>query len=515
MATNPTRSPSHSRRAVWCALAVVALAVAVRAPRLNQSLWLDEMTTLDSYVRQPWHKVLAGGAGDYVPNNHVLHTVLAKLAYPASPPGRYAAPAEAALRLPALVAGCLLPVALAWPLRRRSPLAAVTVALLAAVHPWLVAMGSEARGYTLMLLLGVMATNLLPSARATPRRVVGYAAMAAASVYTVPLAVLLLPAHGLAVALTDRAALRRWLAGATIAAGLSVGLYLPMWRGLAAYYAHPYPATNDYRGFLDALPRMTLAGDRLPARPDPALYPETADRPDPPSGVIFWVLPVLAIAAGTAAGWARFPAARPLLASLGCVGVLGALLPMALPSATEVRFDTWTAPWFCLSVGLLLAAIADVRTPAGSTVFGRPVAVAALLVLLSQLGLWDAELGPNQRVRETMRWVDDHAPPGRPVVVAFIGANEVADCYGGDAPQHVVAPVFDHDRFALATTAFRRQDGRLPWVVVPFEGLMRQRETDGFWRDLTADYRLVARFPGRFGAVSVFAPKDDAAATRR
>ena len=152
----------HRSRVVWCSLAVFVLALIVRWPHLSQSLWYDEMYTLVEYVQQPWQRVLAGRPGEYVPNNHVLHTVLAKIVYSIGHRPDDVEPNEALLRVPALIAGCLLPIALAWPMRRVTPWTALLIAVVAAVHPWLVAFSSEARGYSLMLLLAVVATNLQP-----------------------------------------------------------------------------------------------------------------------------------------------------------------------------------------------------------------------------------------------------------------------------------------------------------------------------------------------------------------
>ncbi len=503
------------RRDVWCGLLVVGAAAVVRWPRMGQSLWYDEMTTLVSYVLQPWSRVLAPAAGEYVPNNHVLHTVLAKLIYTAVTGGRSAVAAgepvrEAVLRLPAFVAGCLLPVALAWPLRRRSPLAAAAVAAVAVVHPWLVELSAEARGYTLMLLLGVVATNAL--AARTWRGWAGYTLAVAGAVYTVPLAGLLVPGHALAVWFTRRDAVRRWAVAAVAAGLLSTALYGPMARGLAAYYRHPFTASTDYRGFLDALPRHALAGQRLPVRPvDPSL-PAVLDRlrPDPPGSSIYWALPVLVMVAGTALGWTRVPDARPLLATLATAAVLAALLPVVLPAATEVRFDTWTAPWFALAVSLLLAAIATGLRPAA---VGWSVSAVAAGLLVVQMVRWDVAMLPNQPVREAMAAADRLAPPGRSMVVAYLGADETVLCYGNSVDRAVL-PAPDTESFRDLTDDAEARTGRRPWVVVLFEAMARDRHaglpgTGDLWPTLTAHYHLAARLPGRLTPVAVYAPDDD------
>ncbi len=512
----PTTARSPLRRDVWAALVVLLVAGAVRVPRLNQSLWMDEMTTVLGYVLQPWHRVLAAGSGEYVPNNHVLHTVLVKLLYTALTGGRAALaagrpPVESVLRLPAWAAGTVLPLAVAWPLRRGAPLAALAVAAVATVNPWLIDLSAEARGYTLMLLLGVLATHLLP--RPAARGPAGYAVAVAAAVYTVPLAVMLVPGHAVAVWATRRPAARSWAVGVAAAGVLSVALYLPMAGGLIAYYRHPYP-TGTYRRFLDALPRYVLTGERTPRqRVDPALPAPLDHAADPPGSALYWALPVLATILGTALGWPRFPAARPLLATLGTATVLGLLLPLVVRSTSEVRFDAWAVLWFCLAVGLLLAAIADVRTPAGWAAPGRGVAAAAAAVLVGLSLTWATRLLPNQPVREAMALADRLAPPGGPIVVAYVGHLETAALYAADAPDHVVLPAYDADDLARAQAEGRAENGRLPYVVVLFETMARDadpadRGTAGLWRELSTRYRVVARLDGRLAPVAIYAPLD-------
>ena len=97
----------------WAALLlVVCLSLGLRCVHLSQSLWCDEMSTLLQYVEGPWQRVIAPRPGEYVPNNHVLFTAVAKLAYSVATFGRahVRPPHEVALRLPAWLAGsrCLL-----------------------------------------------------------------------------------------------------------------------------------------------------------------------------------------------------------------------------------------------------------------------------------------------------------------------------------------------------------------------------------------------------------------------
>jgi uncharacterized membrane protein len=500
------REPVSFRREVYAALGVFALCLLVRWPHLSDSLWYDEMTTLAMYVLQPWHQVLAAGAGEYVPNNHVLHTVLAKLVYTLGTHGSDPLPPrEALLRLPAVIAGSLVPIALAWPLRRREPLLALGIAIVTALNPWLVALSVEARGYTLMLLLGIIATNLLPERHR--RWPVGYAIALALAVYTVPLAILLLPAHAAAMWIAQRSAFRSWLAGAGLALVFTTMLYAPMARGLLAYYAHPYQATMTYRQFWDALPRFALAGERLPQRSDPYL-----NWPDSPTDAVYWALPMLTIVIGSAFAWRR-RVLRPMLLTWGTVTVLGVLLPLVAPGATEVRFVSWILLWFCICFVALLTS--------AETRFARFAAIAAMLTLVTWDVMTDVTLLPAQPIREAIHRADQLTPPGRQIIVLYLGARESIAVYGDQATAHRLIPAPDTASFIQAEKESQVATGHLPWVLIFYERLAYQRDHDapesrGLWSELIRNYRpLLPRLPGRLAPATIYVPFHVAPASAR
>src|SRR6266567_3613254 len=123
-----TRSPLV--REVLIAAAIIILALLLRAAPLAQSLWYDEMVTLVNFVGQPWSSIVKG---EYSPNNHILFTLLAKLVTPES---GAIADITILLRLPSLIAGSFVPIALAWPLRRCCPKLALGIAIVGAINPW-------------------------------------------------------------------------------------------------------------------------------------------------------------------------------------------------------------------------------------------------------------------------------------------------------------------------------------------------------------------------------------------
>jgi hypothetical protein len=156
---------------LWLVVPLVTLA-GLSALRLNHSTWGDEDYTVKTYVREQvtqgkegalafssptWSEVLWGFKR---PNNHVGFTVLARLSHdllyrsgdkPETPPF-----SERIVRLPAWVAGVLSVLALFFALRAWGLAGVGGVILLCLwypLHPWVIRFSSDARGYSLLLLL--------------------------------------------------------------------------------------------------------------------------------------------------------------------------------------------------------------------------------------------------------------------------------------------------------------------------------------------------------------------------
>ncbi len=176
-------------------------------------------------------------ATHYVPNNHILHTLqvwLASVMLGTTPAG---------LRLPALAAGVLLIPAtawLAWTLSRR-----VTITLLSTLavcgSSALIEYSTNARGYSLLALVTLLATTVLLHALHHPTKRwlwLAWGLLGAIGLYTVPIMVLpmsAMGAFGLAWSLrpspepSNRKDIVRGLAqGAAVCALLSGLFYLPV-----------------------------------------------------------------------------------------------------------------------------------------------------------------------------------------------------------------------------------------------------------------------------------------------
>lgn len=133
------------RRAELVAAAVAALTgVVVAAYYLDAPLGHDETRTL-LRAAEP----LSVNVSRYPSTNtHVLHTLLVLIAH------RFAEWDRVAARLPAFLSFCLLLPALWWFARREyGSTAALFAALFGAVSPFFVEYATNARGYTLMMLL--------------------------------------------------------------------------------------------------------------------------------------------------------------------------------------------------------------------------------------------------------------------------------------------------------------------------------------------------------------------------
>jgi hypothetical protein len=474
-------------------LGCIILSLALRLIHCQQSLWADEMNALLEFITAPWSKIVAPAAGEYVPNNHVLFTILAKCCFQIGRGGSsdLGSPIVAILiRLPSLLAGSIVPLALAWPMRR-TPAVAVLIAFFAAINPWLVAFSDEARGYSLMILLGIVATHLLPDA--TRRWPIAYGVFCAAAVYTVQVAVVLLMAHFCYVLIFQRKSLAAWMRGTLIAAVISILLLLPMLKGIWFYYQHPMTMTAEVGDFANQLPRFALAGQYIPGGVDPLVH-----IPDFRRGLWWWCLPVLALAFGLRCA-RRNSNLRPPILVMAIATLL--FFPLALLSVkvAQVRFAPWCALWLVLS---LVAITERIQFRWGNF-------AALAVVAVSATGfLWrDIVLLPSQPIRQAMLLADAQAPPDVQIVSALLTADESARIYGRQCVQHhqlVVAA--SPPMFAQVERAAFKKTGRRPWVILSYEDMPRELRPD-FWDYFQTHYQLQTRLPGRITPVAIYRPR--------
>jgi hypothetical protein len=242
--------------------AVVVAGAALRLMHLDQPIRYDEAVTRLRYVSLP----LAEAVSVYdLPNNHVLHTLLARLSVDAL------GDTLPALRLPAWTAGTLVvPATYLAGRALRGPTVGLLAAAFAAGSPVLVLFSANARGYSMVVLasLALVGSTRVLSRRWSPAAWAGFVLAAALGAWTIP--VMVYPAAAAAawwVAAARRegrppgSVLTGVAAAAAAAAGLAALLYLPVIReaGLDALVANRFVAPRPPGEFVSAVPGF-LAG---------------------------------------------------------------------------------------------------------------------------------------------------------------------------------------------------------------------------------------------------------------
>jgi hypothetical protein len=139
-------------RELWILAGLVAVGLLVRAPRLTESLWYDEIAAWRTFGM---HGPGAITSTFFEPSNHIFHTLLSWCAVKLF---EGAIGFELALRLPALLFSLGAVVAVFGMARCVSePRVALIAAGLVAVLPVPVLEGAEARGYSMMICFSALA----------------------------------------------------------------------------------------------------------------------------------------------------------------------------------------------------------------------------------------------------------------------------------------------------------------------------------------------------------------------
>lgn len=223
------------------AMAMLALAVvvatALRFVGGNDQLWYDEIVTLVDSVRKPLADIVTHFPSD---NGHVFYSVLAHISI------GLGGDTPLMLRLPAILFG-IASVPLIYMMGTRitsrfEALAAAMLATVAAYHVWF---SQNARGYTLLLVLTLLGTQLILDGLKTRSRKpwLLFALVSALGAYTHVSMILAVFGQAIAVALyllANRRFTVEELKGPTIgfigAAALTVLLYLPMLGDVAGFF---------------------------------------------------------------------------------------------------------------------------------------------------------------------------------------------------------------------------------------------------------------------------------------
>jgi molybdate transport system substrate-binding protein len=342
--------------------ALLAVLVWSRFSLLGVSFWRDEAYTAVHYVdRGPVEITL----GRYVPNNHVLFSLLAWLTT------RTFGRGEAVYRLWSVVPAIAAVVFVAWwSWRRVSRLAAVLVVLLVLVSPLHLGLAAQARGYGLGFLAG--AGVLISATRAgedgRSRDLALFVVFATIGVWTLPVFALLVVMQGLVLIALPAVRQRALIAIAGVAVA-SLAFYAPLLGDILGNANQRFGKQLPWYGWLQGpSSHIVLPTLRALAPKEPAWISE-----EPLLGVVAVVLVALAVYRC----WRR--AEYVLLASLvvPVVGVYAVLV--AARFYVEPRFASHLL--FHVVVVLALGVTEAWRLTAGAST-GRAVAALAVVLML-------------------------------------------------------------------------------------------------------------------------------------
>lgn len=238
-------------------IAVTALAALLRSPYLGQPMRYDESYTYLNYAGRPLVVLLATYED---PNNHVLHSLLVHLATRLFGNGPWA------IRLPAFAAGVLIaPATMLLARLAAGRLAAWYAGLMAAASSPLIEYSTNARGYTLVVLLTILAWLLASLAVRRENRLVWWllGGVLALGAWTIP--VMLYPAAMLVVWIAlqglraERARRRQLFSGliVTVAGAglLTLLLYMPILlvAGPRSLAGNQFVAPRTWPGYMQGL----------------------------------------------------------------------------------------------------------------------------------------------------------------------------------------------------------------------------------------------------------------------
>jgi len=192
MANGVSHGTAPMRRSDWIWLtAILVIAVALRAYKLESALWYDEIVTLVEFVRLPVSGIITTLSST---NNHILYSLEAKAVIQLFGESAWA------LRLPAMLFG-VGGVAVLWWFARRlvGPSQANFAALLLAVsyhHVWF---SQNARGYSGLMFWSILGTALFIQGlkQSSWRTWISYALVVGAAAYTHLFAAFFFFVHGL------------------------------------------------------------------------------------------------------------------------------------------------------------------------------------------------------------------------------------------------------------------------------------------------------------------------------
>ncbi len=501
------RGAALGGRLFWILTLLAVLAAGwLRAPRLDHSLWNDEEQAFrkftwgeyeipelpkqtkrakaqaknagpDELVFDPadWDRALFYSVNG---NNHVVHTVAARLCHAAW--RHFAKPdpetfRESVIRLEPFLSGLLAILVLAFWLKIAGfPLAGAASAWIVALHPWLLRYGAEARGYAAMLLFILLAFLCLTLALRTRRWRwwLGYGLAQCLYLLCFAGAVYLAVAmNAVAIGLLawrrDVGSLWRWFVSCVLGAMLFLQMMtatvLRIWNWIQAPHVEPFPM--DAAFFRDFWGHLAIGAPWNAAFPDLQHGVDVTHLAEslPAWGGAFTIgLPIL-LGLGLVVACGKSPAARLLFGTLA----LAAALIWAHNAKSELAFYGWYALYFALGFAVALGFVPELvarltrRKKATATPVAGLVTTLAVVVFYGWLGhasLQAQRLHDRHPMRQAVVEVRGEAP-----AIAPSHADLLTGAAGSGANQ------------------LRTYDPRVRWVktTADLDALVAEARADG------------------------------------
>ncbi|MGD9799815.1 MAG: glycosyltransferase family 39 protein [Parvularculaceae bacterium] len=470
-------------------LAIIAIAILVRAIGLGSSLWYDEIATLLGFVRLPFGELVSNFS---TLNNHPLYSLTAKLSVAVF------GESAASLRLPAALFG-VAAIAAFLPVARRAlglwP--ALLTILLLAVSYHQVWFSQNARGYTMLLFWTTLSTILfLEGARRNDARIwAAYGAVFAAAMYTHLSAGFYFAAHGVIYAafLLNRFIRKQGasapLAGAYPFFGMAFGVALT----LLVYAPMLGDMGSTFAGVKEAAPNAPLA-----KWSDPVFVLQNLFNQFLALGSFMALALPAAIAFALYGVYAIWKKDRILAA----IYLLQIPITVAALEIADMRL--WPRYFFVEISFLYLAVVAGVEAAAvaiGPLVEKR-VRIAGVrdkLMILAAIAMVGGSVplllrnyaAPKQDLAGAVAMVDREA-----------ASNDLTTVYGVAAEP--VIGYFAPEWSELTPAMIREMNGdRRIWSLVAFREQVAAADPDA-WALFNEKFSLHAQLPGTLGGGAVF-----------
>ena len=479
-----TPAASVDRSSWWIVLAILALGLGLRVYQLDSELWLDEILLRTRYAPLEFRQLLS----TYDSQNHQpLYSILARLSFLA------AGATDWSVRVPAVILGVASLWAVWWFGRTvASASEAWLAALILAVsyhHVWF---SQNARGYTAMLLVALLATGVflrLCEGNGRQHRLAwSYGVLMALGTYTHLTMAFMAIGHALALLLSTPwvvpAARRRvvWpMAAIGLSALVTLVLYAPMLPQV--WHQVTMPTMEGVAVEWTGAGWMVREGVRVLAQGIPGGLATV--------GVALAVLGV--------GVWNYWRQSR--LTTLVMFGPVAVTLVAILAA----RHNLWPRFFFFAAGFFVLAALRGGFVLVRQLVRWHPTRVSvagALAVALLSLVTVPRAWGPKQQFRAAYDFVERERQPGDEVVALDI-ASEVYRLRGWASTWQSAA-----DLTALSEA---ERTARRTWIVYTLPARLRAVTPELFQHVSAPRYQVVRIFPASVGGGEIHVLRHDPA----